>query len=117
MKEKTLMWIVIFATMITLAIKIAYDNYKQANKKSEVCYIDVPKIVETLAAYYSVDTNSLATNTTKEKADLIMKKLEFVLKNPHNFGCETIFMKGAIISGGRDITQEVLDNVWGKNTK
>ena len=120
MKEKNLMWIVIFVIGMGLTAKIFFDNYKEATKPVEICYIDAPKVIEKLAVYYSLDTNqqfgSIDSNS-KAKADMLMNKLRMVLENPYKFGCKAIFMKGAVLSGGKDITKEVLENVWGKNSK
>ncbi len=120
MKEKNLMWIVIFVIGIALTAKILFDNYKEATKPIEICYIDAPKVIEKLAVYYSIDANqrfgSIDSNS-KAKADMLMNKLRMVLENPYKFGCKAIFMKGAILSGGKDITIEVLKDVWGKEAK
>ena len=120
MKEKNLMWIVIGITAIGLAVKVIFDNYKEATKPIDVCYIDAPKVIERLAVFYSLDVNKNLVNTdsmSKERADRLMNRLRTVLSNPYKFGCKTIFMKGAILSGGKDITKEVLKDVWGKETK
>lgn len=120
MKEKNLMWIVIVITALGLAVKIIFDNYKQAHKSADVCYIDAPQIIDKLAVIYSLDVNKSlenADNTTKEKAEMLMNRLRLVLQNPEKFGCKTIFMKGAILSGGKDITGEVLKDVSGGQTQ
>lgn len=120
MKEKNLMWIVIFVIGVGLIAKILFDNYKEATKPIEVCYIDAPKVIEKLAVYYSLKLDKpfgSVDSNSKAKADMLMKKLKMVLENPYRFGCKAIFMKGAVLSGGKDITKEVLKNVWGKETK
>ncbi|ACO04986.1 hypothetical protein PERMA_A0036 (plasmid) [Persephonella marina EX-H1] len=120
MKEKNLMWIAIFVVAIGLIAKIIFDNYKQATEPIDVCYIDAPKIIEKLAVFYSLDMNKSLVSSdsmTREKADILMKRLRAVLNNPYRYHCKTIFMKGAVLSGGKDITKEVLKDVWGKEAK
>ena len=116
LKEKNLMWIVIIITAMGLSFKIIYDNFKNSTKLEEICYIDTPRIIEKLSLYYSINPSRNLSDDYK-KANLLINNLKLILNNPKKFGCKTILMKGAILSGGKDITKEVLQNVWNAETK
>lgn len=67
------------------------------------CYVDVWSIAEN----YVVD-KALTTNTIKNKRKLVLQltdQIKQLTEYPYMYGCKAIFMKGAILSKSKDITE------------
>ena len=67
------------------------------------CYVDVWSIAEN----YVVD-KALNSNTIKNKRILVShltEQIKQLTENPYAYGCKAIFMKGAILSKSKDITE------------
>ena len=111
MKEKNLMWISIFALWVVVALYIAYNNYQRYEENKGICYVDVSPLIDKIAVGTSVD-KSTTPQQTQNLALEYVNRLHAIFSNPERYGCKTIFMKGAILGGGRDITKEVMRDVW-----
>lgn len=102
--DKYLVWLVLFeGVMIAVLMFLSGKFYNDLKyEKLPYCSVDILGLTD----YY---TFGAAYKDNKVKAEDIVNKVKYAIKNPYRFGCRAIFYKGAILSENIDITKQVAE--------
>ena len=80
------------------------------NKKPVICVVDIWKIsTDRIIQLASIKDNN--PEITIESIDTFIKEVSSILKDPDNFGCDIIAVKGTLLSNNVDITDMVRDKL------
>ena len=91
--------VVITGTVIMLTLLLNQTKYQNL----PYCSVDVWKIADS----YLIDKGLNGNRIRNKKAfiEKLTNKIKEETKNPYQYGCKAIFMKGAILSTHKDITR------------
>ncbi len=82
-------------------------------KKDEICYADIYGIAERRILELGLSGEDKAT--IQEKMNKMLDILRDV--DPEKLGCKYLFMKGALMKGGRDVTAALERYLFGNSGK
>lgn len=85
-----------------LSLSIRQAGYVKAD---EVCYADVYAIAERQLLKLGLEGKT--KNEIQKQVDLFLRELRSF--SPEKIGCRYLFIKGALVKGGRDVTKELED--------
>ena len=87
---------------IVFMLTILINQTKKENLP--YCYVDVWHIAESYVIDKALSKQEIKNNILIKN---LTEKIKQLTNNPYRYGCKAIFMKGAILSEARDITEVI----------
>ena len=81
-------------------------------RESEICYADIYKLAEKRLLQLGLEGKT--KQEVQKQMDELIKRLKDI--QPEKFGCRFLFIKGALVKGGRDVTYELENYLYGSSS-